>query len=127
MILRRRILAALSGALLALSCRSAPQAPEPRPAPAPPAAETPAATQPAAPAPPPAAAIPPRPMPAASAGHPYLEVLELARSGASQEALLEKVRAGNVRYDLTTAEVLELRRAGVSEAVVEAMLRSGRR
>ena len=56
---------------------------------------------------------------------PYLEILRLQQSGASEDALLAKVRAGKVRYNLTTAQILELRQAGVSEAVVAAMLRSG--
>ncbi len=77
--------------------------------------------------PPPAAAVPGQPTQASAPDPDVLEILELARAGASSETLLAKVRSENRRYDLTTAEVLELRGAGVSEAVVEAMLRSGRR
>jgi len=50
----------------------------------------------------------------------------MLRAGASDEALLAKIRSENRRYDLTTDDVLKLRAAGASEAVVAAMLRSGR-
>jgi len=80
----------------------------------------------APPPPPPAAAIP---TPAGTAGSEdprYLAILELYRSGASEAALLAKIRSENTRYDLATPQILELRQAGVPEAVVAAMLRSGR-
>jgi hypothetical protein len=67
-----------------------------------------------------------QPAPAPGSEAAYLKILRLKRSGASGDALLEKVRAGNLRYDLTTSQILELRQADVPEAVVEAMLRSGR-
>jgi hypothetical protein len=51
----------------------------------------------------------------------------LKRSGASDEELLRQIRADNVNYQLITPEILELRDAGVSQAVLEEMLRSGRR
>jgi len=49
----------------------------------------------------------------------------LKQAGASEEVLLNKVRADGVNYGLTTADVVELRAAGFSETVLEAMLRSG--
>jgi hypothetical protein len=76
--------------------------------------------------PPPAAAVPAQPAAVSASPRPYLAILKLQQSGASQEELLQKVQAENVRFDLTTAEILELRQAGVSETVVGAMLRSGR-
>jgi len=76
--------------------------------------------------PPPAAAVPAQPALVSSSPRPYLAILKLQQSGASQQELLQKVRSENVRFDLTTAEILELRQAGVSEEVVGAMLRSGR-
>ena len=45
--------------------------------------------------------------------------------GTSDEVILEKVRADNVNYQLTTAEIVELKGAGLSQVVLEAMLRSG--
>ncbi len=111
----------------ATACKSSPPA-EPTPASPPPAA--PVAPGPPIPRPappPPAAAVPPqKPLEAAPSERPYREILDLKNSGATDEALLERVLAGKRRYDLTTEEALELRKAGVSEEVVEAMLRSGR-
>jgi hypothetical protein len=99
-------------------------------APAPSAAPTPAPTRPASPAnPPPAAAVPDQPTPPAGieATRPYRKILDLKRSGATDEELLRQIRADNINYQLTTAEILELRDAGVSQALLEEMLRSGRR
>ena len=62
----------------------------------------------------------------AAVDRPYAEILQLRESGASNEALLERVRAGNVFYSLSIFEIQKLRAAGVSEAVIEAMLASGR-
>jgi hypothetical protein len=76
--------------------------------------------------PPLAAAVPTQVPGNGAASRAYREILDLKKSGASDEALLQKVAASGRRYDLTTDEILELRGAGVSEAVIEAMLRSGR-
>jgi hypothetical protein len=116
---------ALAGALVILaacasgkkSVASQPPTPTPNPRVAP--ALTP-------PPPPAAAAVAVQQVPSPGPDAAYLEILRLQQSGSSEDALLAKVRAGKVRYDLTTAQILELRQAGVSEAVVEAMLRSGR-
>ncbi|HTO89409.1 MAG TPA: hypothetical protein VMR54_17960 [Thermoanaerobaculia bacterium] len=126
---RTRILAFPSGALLLLAACSQGSPPGAAPpagghaaAPAP----TSTAPSPTPAPPPPAAAVPAQPtVPASSSSRPYLEILKLQESGATEQQLLDKIRAENVRYRLTTAEVLELRQAGVSEAVVAAMLRSG--
>jgi hypothetical protein len=77
--------------------------------------------------PPPAASVPEQPAPPAAAGtrRPYQDILTLKQSGASDEVLLEKVRADNVNYQLTTSEIIELRDAGVPPDVMKAMLRSG--
>jgi len=110
-----------------VGCRSA-QPAAPAPAATPPARETTPPPPPATPAPSPlAASVPAQPPPpaAAPADRPYREILDLKKSGASDDDLLQKVLASGKRYDLTTEEVLELRRAGVPERVVEAMLRSG--
>jgi hypothetical protein len=77
---------------------------------------------------PPAASVPDQPFlgQPASVDRPYVEILRLRESGQSNEALLEKVRAGNVFYSLSIFEIQKLRAAGVSETVIEAMLASGR-
>jgi hypothetical protein len=118
-------LAAAVGVIV--GCRSA-QPAAPAPAATPPARETTPPPPPATPVPSPlAASVPAQPPPPASApaDRPYREILDLKKSGASDDVLLQKVLASRKRYDLTTEEVLELRRAGVPERVVEAMLRSG--
>ena len=73
----------------------------------------------------PAASVPPQP-PSPAVPRPYQDILKLKQSGASDEFLLNKIHSENVDYQLTTQEILELRAAGISQAVVEAMLRSGR-
>ncbi|MGE5276733.1 MAG: hypothetical protein ACM3SU_07045 [Acidobacteriota bacterium] len=123
----KRIARAAVGAasLCALVCRTAPAPPAKEPAAPPPsAAPQPTRTPPAQP--PPAAAVPVQPPPEASSDRSYDGILELLRTGATEEALLAKIRFENRRYDLTTEDVLKLRAAGASEAVVAAMLRSGR-
>ncbi|HEY6065063.1 MAG TPA: hypothetical protein VIY96_02845 [Thermoanaerobaculia bacterium] len=75
--------------------------------------------------PPPAAAVPPQPPGPASATRPYQDVIRLKQAGLSEEFILNKIRADNVNYQLTTAEILELRAVGVSETVLQAMMRSG--
>ena len=98
---------------------TAPPNPNPNPAPPEPApGPTPGASL--------AAAVPDQPAaPAASGARPHEELVKLKRAGASEESLLQKVRADDVNYRLTTADVVELKAAGFSEAVLEAMLRSG--
>jgi hypothetical protein len=96
---------------------------------------TPTAAVPAGPgasttaSPPPAAAVPeqPTPSPETRAGRPYRKILELKRSGASDDELLGKIRATDINYQLTSSEILELRGAGISQAVIEEMMRSGQR
>jgi hypothetical protein len=116
---------------LASSCASRSATNPPAPAQTPP---TPPAAAPARPgastaSPPPAAAVPeqPTPSPETRAGRPYRKILELKRSGASDDELLQKIRAENVNYQLTSSEILELRGAGISQAVIEEMMRSGQR
>jgi hypothetical protein len=104
------------------SCASpAPSSPISAPAPVPTRAASPTNA-------PPAASVPeqPTPSPAVDASRPYRKILDLKRSGATDEDLLRQIRADNVNYQLTTPEILELRDAGVSQAVLEEMLRSGR-
>jgi hypothetical protein len=88
-------------------------APASAPAPAPLAAVIPAQAAPTAPAP---SSAPPR---------SFQDILKLKQAGFSDEFLLNKIRADNVNYQLTTTEMVELRSAGISEAVLDAMLRSG--
>jgi hypothetical protein len=57
----------------------------------------------------------------------YLEILRLKQGGASDAKLLEKIRSENRSYPMTLDEMQSLKDAGVSPAVIEAMLRSGRR
>jgi len=57
---------------------------------------------------------------------PYEAILKAKQSGASNKALLEKVRREKVVYSLTTYDIQKLRAAGVSADVIEAMMRSGR-
>lgn len=95
-----------------------------------------AATAAATPTPVPAAAAPAPPVPADSvpdqpyrgpstATRPYRDIIAMKEAGASEEALLEKIRKENLRYALTTSEILQLQAAGVTDRVIEAMLRSG--
>src|SRR5262249_46997252 len=109
-------------ALITSSCASPAAS---APASAPPAATTRAASSAT---PPPAASVPeqPTPPPASQADRPYKKILDLKRSGATDEELLRQIRSDNVNYQLTTAEILALRGAGVSQTVLEEMLRSGR-
>jgi len=57
---------------------------------------------------------------------PYLDILRRKEAGASDEELLEKIRAERTLYSLTTSDMQKLRAAGVSSRVIEAMLQSGR-
>lgn len=107
--------------------------PEPPTQPVPtPGANVSQASAPSVSAPPPAAAIPDQPVIATGVvapqapARPHENILKLKHAGLSDESLLEKVRSENVNYHLTTADVVELRAAGLSEAILEAMLRSGR-
>ncbi|MET0620986.1 MAG: hypothetical protein ABW056_11950 [Thermoanaerobaculia bacterium] len=56
----------------------------------------------------------------------YAEILRLKQEGASDEKLLEKIRAEKKVYSLSLDDMQKLRAAGVSSAVIEAMLQSGR-
>ena len=75
-----------------------------------------AAAPPAALAPALTIVVPPR---------PYQDILKLKQAGLSDEFLLNKIRADNVPYQLTTPEIVELRTAGISETVLQEMMRSG--
>lgn len=102
--------------------------PNPNPAPEPPPAPTPFALN-VPPPPSPALAVPDQPLAPASAEtgvRPHAVLIEMKRTGASDEALLARIRADAVNYRLSTADVTELKAAGFSETVLEAMLRSGR-
>ena len=57
---------------------------------------------------------------------PYAAIVAAREKGASNAELLSKVEREHTPYSLTTPEIQKLRAAGVSEAVIEAMLRSGR-
>lgn len=62
-----------------------------------------------------------------SAGEkPHAAILKLKQSGASDEKLLETIRAGNKNYALSIQDIQDLRAAGMSPGVIEAMLQSGR-
>ena len=98
-------------------------APAPAPPPAPALSEPAFAPSPAAAVPEQTSAAPPR---SASAGRPHEDILKLKQAGFTDEFLLNKIRAENIDYQLTTPEILELRAAGLSEQVLEAMLRAGR-
>lgn len=137
-------IAVLAAAVGIASCRSTGQPPGPAPEPGPGAGTTappnpnpnPLPPQPA-PAPTPGAsagttslvaAVPDQPSDGAvveTAARPHEDLVKLKRAGASEEALLEKIRADGVHYHLTTADVVRLKAAGFSEAVLQAMLRSG--
>ena len=111
---------ALLGQLVAGCATQTTRAPEPT--------RAPTATPTPKPPPLPAAAVPDQPFTGApvNADRPYLAILKLREGGASNESLLEKVRAENVFYSLSTFEIQKLRAAGVSETVIEAMLASGK-
>ena len=76
----------------------------------------------------PAALVPDQPYtgPPPAGERPYAAIVAAKAKGASDVELLAKVERENTPYSLTTAEIQKLRAAGVSEAVIEAMLRSGR-
>jgi hypothetical protein len=57
---------------------------------------------------------------------PYEAIVAAREKGASDADLLAKIEREKVVYSLTTPEIQELHAAGVSQAVIEAMLRSGR-
>lgn len=81
-----------------------------------------------APAPALATAVPDQPLapaPATAGARPHQELVRLKQAGASDEILLNKVRADGVNYHLTTADVIDLKAAGFSETILAAMLRSG--
>jgi hypothetical protein len=61
-----------------------------------------------------------------AAREPYAAILRMKEAGASDEKLLEAVRAGKKRYALSTFDIQRLRASGVSPEVIEAMLQSGR-
>lgn len=63
----------------------------------------------------------------ASSEKPYVEILRMKQAGASDDKLLEKIAAEKKIYSMSLEDVQKLRGAGVSSAVIEAMLRSGRR
>ena len=56
---------------------------------------------------------------------PWAAIVRMKQDGASEDDLLEAVRATNKRYALTTAEIQQLRAAGISPRVIEAMIQSG--
>ncbi len=87
---------------------------------------TPAAAAPARPQP--ASIVPDQPYtgPPPAVEKPYAAILAAKEKGASNADLLAKIEREKIVYSLTTPEIQKLRAAGVSEAVIEAMLRSGR-
>jgi hypothetical protein len=76
----------------------------------------------------PASLVPEQPLVGtpAAAEKPYVEILRMKEAGASDKALLAKVRGESRQYSLTTSEIQKLRAAKVPPAVIEAMLKSGR-
>jgi hypothetical protein len=83
----------------------------------------------APPTPRPAAIVPEQPYtgpPPPASERPYFTILTAKEKGASNAELLAKVESEHKPYSLTTPEIQNLRAAGVSDAVIEAMLRSGR-
>jgi hypothetical protein len=81
------------------------------------------------PTPRPVAIVPDQPYtgpPPPESERPYAAILAAKQKGASNAELLAKVESERRAYSLTTPEIQNLRAAGVSDAVIEAMLRSGR-
>ncbi len=81
------------------------------------------------PTPRPAAIVPDQPYtgpPPPQSERPYAAILTAKQKGASNAELLAKVENERKTYSLTTPEIQNLRAAGVSDAVIEAMMRSGR-
>ncbi|HLN79911.1 MAG TPA: hypothetical protein VK392_01835 [Thermoanaerobaculia bacterium] len=105
--------------------------PQPNPNPEPPSPPPPTPVAVPAHAAPPAAAIPDQPMiatgtaPPAAPVRPHQDVIKLKQAGLTDEFILNRIRADNVNYQLTTADIIELRGAGLSEEILQAMLRSG--
>jgi hypothetical protein len=134
----------LGMSLMFMGCRSTGPAPPPpgQPAPgtgAPPAAPNPNPAPPSPVVSPVPTAVPSVAMSEAAAApaalapaltvvappRPYQDILKLKQAGLSDEFLLNKIRADNVPYQLTTPEIVELRTAGISETVLQEMMRSG--
>ena len=140
--MNRRLWALLFGmSLMLMSCRSTGPAPPPPGQPAPGTGAPPAAPNPNPAPPSPVVSPVPTVVPSVSASaavppvapaltivappRPYQDILKLKQAGLSDEFLLNKIRADNVPYQLTTPEIVELRTAGISETVLQEMMRSG--
>ncbi len=76
----------------------------------------------------PAAVVPDQPYtgPPPAGERPYAAIVAAKEKGVSNAELLARVEREHTSYSLTTPEIQKLRAAGVSEAVIEAMMRSGR-
>jgi hypothetical protein len=76
----------------------------------------------------PASLVPEQPYtgPPPAGERPYGAIVAAKEKGASDADLLAKIEREKTVYSLTTPEIQKLRAAGVSQAVIEAMLRSGR-
>lgn len=57
---------------------------------------------------------------------PYAAILRMKEAGATDEQLLEAIRAEKKSYGLSTSDIQRLRAAGISPRVIEEMLGSGR-
>jgi len=49
------------------------------------------------------------------------QVVDLARQGVSDDAIIEKIRLSNSRFSLSPAQVNNLKQQGVSQKVIDAM------
>ena len=76
----------------------------------------------------PASLVPEQPYtgPPPAGERPYAAIMAAKEKGASDADLFAKIEREKTVYSLTTPEIQKLRAAGVSQAVIEAMLRSGR-
>ncbi|HWZ86458.1 MAG TPA: hypothetical protein VN032_09675 [Thermoanaerobaculia bacterium] len=76
----------------------------------------------------PASLVPDQPYtgPPPAGERPSAAIVAAKENGASDAQLLAKIEREKVVYSLTTPEIQKLRAAGISQAVIEAMLRSGR-
>ena len=54
------------------------------------------------------------------------DIVELSRAGLNAQILIALIETDGSRFDLEPAQILELKSEGVDDAVIIAMLRSGR-
>ena len=54
-----------------------------------------------------------------------IDVLQMSKSGQSDQAILDAIRSSNASFNLTADDVADLRQAGASQVVIDAMIDAG--